>query len=142
MSFNGYIVTYQDKGLILDLSHGSPTPGTAAIIQTPNPSTLNQQVSAVLYLAVSRNLKLKFKSHGLAAFAINANSNRLVEAHSHGSNLHASMSQCFAHPHGAAHIESFSDLLNFLLMHSAQGEGCVVSESEADGLSFDLLTVY
>jgi hypothetical protein len=58
MSFSGYIVTYQDKGLILDLSHGSPTPGTAAIIQTPNPPTLNQQVSAVLYLAVSRNLKL------------------------------------------------------------------------------------
>jgi len=43
MSFNGYIVTYQDKGLILDLSHGSPAPGTAAIIQTPNPPTLNQQ---------------------------------------------------------------------------------------------------
>jgi hypothetical protein len=40
------------------------------------------------------------------------------------------------------HVESFSDLLNFLLMHSAQGEECVVSESESDGLSFDLLRIH
>jgi len=43
MSFNGYVVTYQDN-LILDLTNGNTAPGTPVIIQTDSqPGTLNQQ---------------------------------------------------------------------------------------------------
>jgi hypothetical protein len=67
------------------------------------PTILNLFVN-ILYLFQ----ELEFKSHGLAALAINAN--RLVEARSHGSNLWElarDMSQCFACPQSSSCQKAF-----------------------------------